>query len=141
MFAKSKFLDVNKESNSIDYLHGCLKFGDVHQDFLYEFVKFICPEFLIYEGKVYFKETFSEAKYENLKSTGRTGAEVQYWLNLVELTSVFENYSFEFVSSIGREIENNWQRVLDTSFPDSGTKVKLLVNEKDFEVLVTLKQK
>jgi hypothetical protein len=140
MFAKSKFLDVNRESNSVDYLHGCLKFGEVHQDFLYEFVRFLCPEFLTYKGKVYLKETFSEAKYEKLKSSGKTDYEAQYWLNLIELTSVFENYNFEFVISIGREIESNWQRLLDTNFSDFGTKVKLLVNEKDFEVFVTLEQ-
>ena len=122
-----------------DYLHGVFSTKDVSSDLVVAFLKLFFPDFYVYENGVFLKEEFDKNEYNNLVARGYFGKDLEYWMNLLNIDSLFGVSSFEFSKYIANNIALLWHRKLSIDFPEMRFETKCIC-ESDDEVYVVFYQ-
>ncbi|GIU52731.1 hypothetical protein TUM4438_46110 [Shewanella sairae] len=140
MFSKSEFMEANKDKklNTLDYLHALFKFEDIHNDLLNSLGILFNPEFIIRDNKLFFEEVFNESKYCDFISEGRDDKEIQYWMNLIEITSIFEGMEVKEAKKFGSSIVEVWNDRIATRYSKMNVNASLIHDQITNEVFVTI---
>ncbi|PCK90714.1 hypothetical protein PsyrCH409_17940 [Pseudomonas viridiflava] len=133
----SDYLAVNEEGLSrFDYFYMVREKKDLCSDFIISFAALFNPT-LFYKGGGYFVgENYTELKCQEFLRSGFL--DVSYWVNMVEITSLLGDISYEDAAEIGAVICKCWNDKLDQQFPASGSEAILLLEDDLDEVWVTL---
>jgi len=140
MFSKSEFMKVNngKKLNELDYLHAIYKFNDVHIDLVSSFSMLFNPKLELINGDLFIRDIFSIDKYDSFISEGKQIKEVQYWMNLIEITSIFENIELSKAQELAKSIEESWNNKISKLYPNSDINAFVINDQNTDEVFVTL---
>ncbi|WP_321902716.1 hypothetical protein [Paraburkholderia tropica] len=65
-------------------------------------------------------------------------AEAQAWINLIEVTGIFEGISFEKAKDLAATLAVAWDARIEKLFPDEATRATVIVEEELGEVYVTI---
>lgn len=135
----SDYLAVNDEGLSrFDYFYMVREKKDLCGDFIISFAALFNPT-LFYKGGGYFVgENYTELKYQEFMQGGVDALDVSYWVNMVEITSLLGDISYEDAAGIGAVICKCWNDKLVQQFPESGSEAILLLEDDLDEVWVTL---
>ncbi len=79
----NKKMDVNK------YLTAIIDHYKIPSDFLILFCDLIFPEFILIDNMVFLKNRFKDECFNRLKKDGSTNSEIEYWMNLILISSYF----------------------------------------------------
>ncbi|MCD5994973.1 hypothetical protein KDX38_15825 [Pseudomonas sp. CDFA 602] len=133
----SDYLSVNEEGLSrFDYFYMVREKKDLCSDFIISFAALLNPT-LFYNGEGYFVGgNYTELKYQEFLRSGVL--DVSYWVNMVEITSLLGDISYEDAAELGAVICKCWNDKLVQQFPASGSEAVLLLEDDLDEVWVTL---
>jgi hypothetical protein len=145
MIEKSKLSDFQEWRNAnadgftlFDYLRGNLVTEEVESDVIVAVFELLLPRFVEVENMVFLEEEFSENKLSDL-SRGRSNKEIEYWMNLLNISSLFESVQKSVIQEMALSIKASWLARLRDTFPNKVFEVNLV--EDGEEWLIAFNQK
>lgn len=138
LFSLEDFLAANqaKKLGSLDYLHAIFKLAGLPIDLVFCFIKLLAPKFKVVNGLVFLSETFDVDIYNRYISDGES--EIQLWINLVEVTGVFEEIEEHDAIRLADEIVKIWNLKLVSDDIHGIGRARVIHNKEDGEVFVTI---
>jgi|GEM_PF-6602450 len=140
MFSKVDFINANKEKtlNTLDYLHALYKFENIHDDLFDGLIELMNPELEIKDNMLFIKSIFNAEKYANFVDEGLHNKDIQYWMNLIEITSIFEGINVKTAENLGKIIISILNNKITHQFSEISVKA-ILINEEDKnEIYITI---
>jgi hypothetical protein len=142
-FTLAQFIAANpgKKLYSVDYLHAAFKLLQLPSDVALSFAKFFVPKFTVVDALIFLDEVFDLTKYQSYLSDGRTKEEAQFWLNLLEITGIFnDNLSEEEAVRLASSVVYIWNLKIAHEFSGSTSKARVIHDRAEGEVFVTIGQ-
>lgn len=139
-FDFASFVSANPESNisGFDYLHTVYKSQGLAADFILWFAKLFWPEFKIADGLVFVAELFDSERYQALLNGGMRAAEAQFWMNLLEITGLFDDLSSNQAVEIATSLTDSWNAKLHQEVGIPITLARTIYDKETGEVFVTI---
>jgi hypothetical protein len=110
----------------------------IPEDFLVCILKLSNPEFLIFENRIFLKESFQLHEYMSKNEDGVEINQIQFWLNLTEISGIFEDIDETNALVIANILEKNWNLVISTLDKDALGRARVLYDRELGEVFITI---
>lgn len=139
-FDFASFVSVNKrrDVSGFDYLHAVYKAQGLTPEFVVWFAKLFCPDFKNVDGMIFLSETFNRERYQELLSDGHSPAKAQFWMNLLEITGLFDDLTREHATLVAECLVAAWNAKLSREGrPDAGF-ARAIYDDETGEVFVTI---
>ncbi|MDN3484372.1 hypothetical protein QL989_03315 [Pseudoalteromonas sp. APC 3224] len=81
---------------------------------------------------------FNEDKYADFLFEGRDDKEIQYWMNLFELTSIFEGMEVNEAKKLGGSIVEVWNDRIANQYSEMNVSASLIHDDSTDEVFITI---
>lgn len=142
LFSLEDFLSQNsaKSLGEIDYIHALFKLADLPIDLVFCFIKLLMPEFKLIDGLVFLSESFETDTYNRYLLEGKSTSETQLWINLVEVTGVFEEIYEQDAIRLANTIVDMWNLKLGSESGQGAGSARLIHDKEEGEVFVTIDQ-
>jgi hypothetical protein len=104
---------------------------------MHSVIKLIIPPIKIIDGYVFNLLSFDEVQFEIYANEGMKTPEIQSWLNLIELRSVFEDIDWDTCIKLANSIISVW----NTSFLNNNNGLgvaRVLIEEELREIYLTI---
>lgn len=118
-FASFRVDNAHHLVSGFDYIHAIHHTQRLPADFALCMAKLYWPEFIRVDGWIFVKETFDEAYYLSLLESDNSPAKNQFWMNLLEVTGLFENLSLPQSTVVVNALAGNWNAKLASEFGSS----------------------
>lgn len=133
------FLRLNcRKVSEIDFINSVYVASKLPEDFALCIGHLFVPRLVMVDGVIFANEWFSEERYKDYRSRGVGSAEAQAWINLIEVTGIFEGISFEKAKDLAATLAVAWDARIEKLFPDEATRATVIVEEELGEVYVTI---
>lgn len=141
-FGYEGFASLNKESEvtELDYLRIIFDLADVHPDFIVSITRLLYPELKIIQGCAFPANVFSQNKFDRMLSEGRSIEDIQYWINLIEITGLFPSLSDEQAVEIANSIVTCWNYRL-ASYEQEVGMARVITDSEMGEIFVSISKK
>ncbi len=142
LFSLEDFLSANpvKSLGAIDYLHALFKLADLPIDLVFCFIKLLIPEFKLIDGLVFLSESFEADTYDRYLLEGKSTSEIQLWINLVEVTGVFEGIDEQDAIRLANAIVDAWNLKLGSEAVQAAGSARVIHDKEEGEIFVTIDQ-
>jgi len=142
LFSLKEFLLANqpKKLSEIDYIHALYKLIDLPIDLLFCFIKLLMPEFKVVDGLVFLSESFDSNTYKTYLSEDKSNSETQLWINLIEITGVFEEIDEDDAIRLANAIADMWNLKLESNVVSGLGNARVIHDKEEGEVFVTIDQ-
>jgi len=142
LFYLKDFLIANKHKNlsEVDYIHAIFKLAELPTDLLFCFLKLLAPDFKVVNGLVFLSESFIREDFDAFISLGKDASEIQLWLNLIEITGIFENLNEDDALQVGNSIAEIWNLKLQNEKLVAVGKARVIHEVDDGEIYITIDQ-
>ncbi|KVM89225.1 hypothetical protein [Burkholderia stagnalis] len=139
-FDFASFVSANPPGSvsGFDYVHTVYKAHGLVYDFIFQFAKLFFPDFKVVGGGVFVSELFSDEEYRNLLSKGKAIHEIQFWMNLLEITGMFDDICSDQAAEIAKLIVDGWNVKLQREFGDLSVPAQVISDNETGEVFVTI---
>ncbi|WP_174968248.1 hypothetical protein [Burkholderia lata] len=139
-FDFASFLSVNQHGSfsGLDYVHVVYKDRGLVYDFLFHFGKLFLPDFKVVDGAIFVSELFRDEEYKRLLSDGKASHEIQFWINLLEITGMFDDIDTDQAAELAKLIVDGWNAKLQREFGDVSVPARVLCDDELGEVFVTI---
>lgn len=140
LFSLKDFLTANPEKSlcAIDYLHALFKLTDLPIDLAFCFIKLLMPEFKIVDGLVFLSETFETDTYNRYLLEEKNKSEIQLWINLVEVTGVFDGIDEKNAIRLSKAIVDAWNLKLRNEAIQGKGSARVIHDKEEGEIFVTI---
>ena len=139
VFSYSEFKKANEQRVSIlDYLHAVFVSSSLRPDVAYSFQCIFHPTFVEIDGGLYLKELFDESKYQEYQAQKMPQNEIQLWMNLIEITGVFDGISIERALDFAESLSFVWNLQVDHRDGSAAGKARVIHEHEFGEVYVTI---
>ena len=140
LFSKIEFLDANKGKNLnfSDYLHAIFKLGGLPLDLVFSIKSLFSPEFQLIDNSVFLTEIFSQEVYDDHVKSGESLNSIQFWMNLLEITAIFEDITVDDAIKIATDIIHLWNLKLADQYGISCGCARMLHDEETDEVFIVI---
>ncbi|MEQ1137666.1 hypothetical protein [Acinetobacter seifertii] len=103
------FKNINKSNffGDTEYIYSIFKIKELPVDLLFKILNLIFPDFLIIENHIFLASEFDQDKFDNLQKVEETN-KAQFWMNLIELTSLHDEMTAEQALLIAQKIVDSW---------------------------------
>lgn len=137
-YASAKAMNSAVDFNGYDYLSLMSKSLPVPGDFIVWMSRLFCPDFAIHDGRIFLAEIFSEIRYDEFREQGHSAGEAQFWVNLIELTGIFESISKKQACQLADCLVDGWNLMIEGKFPAFVGRAKAHVDDSTGEVFVSI---
>ncbi|WP_126283745.1 hypothetical protein [Burkholderia stagnalis] len=139
-FDFASFVSANPQASvsGLDYVHTVYKDQGLVYDFIFHFARLFCPDFVVVNGGVFVSELFRGEKYENLLNGGDAIHEIQFWMNLLEITGMFDDIYSDQAAEIAKLIAESWNAKMQREFGDLSVPARVISDNETGEVFVTI---
>lgn len=139
-FDFASFVSANAENevSGFDYLHAIYRTENLPADFILWFAKLFWPEFTTTDGMVFVSEVFDARRYQDLLNEGHGYKNSQFWMNLLEVTGLFDQLSTVQAMIVAESLANSWNSKLQKEGVFSVGLARAICDEKTGEVYVTI---
>lgn len=140
LFSFEAFRDANpgKTLGGYDYLQVISAVAELPADFIVRFSRLFSPRFILVEGNVFIDSLFDAQRYEELRRIGKSSEEAQFWMNLLEVTGLFDQLTVTQAKEVAEAIVDAWNMRLDKEFPQSMHKARFIHDQETNEVFVVI---
>lgn len=121
-----------------DYLRAIYKADGLTADFIVYFAKLFWPDFKMVDGLTFISELFDSEHYQSLLKDGRNVNEAQFWINLLEITGLFDELSIDEAMQIAEAVAASWNSKLAVEFSDVLVPARVIRDDETGEVFVTI---
>jgi hypothetical protein len=133
------FVKANNERfSALDFIHAVSTKVALPSDFALCIGRLFAPRLVVFDNVIVAAYWFDEARYQEYRKSGMKPAQAQAWINMVELTNIFHGISLEVARELAASIAELWGERIGKNFPNSGTKVSVLIEDDADEVFVTI---
>ncbi|WP_410566404.1 hypothetical protein [Acinetobacter sp. H1(2024)] len=103
------FKNTNKPNffGNIEYIYSIFKIKELPIDLLFKILNLVFPDFLINENHIFLASEFDQDKFDNLQKVEEIN-KAQFWMNLIELTSLHDEMTAEQALLIAQKIVASW---------------------------------
>lgn len=135
-----EFLESNRGSSvsGYDFLHAVYISKDIPEDFLIWFARLMWPDFMEVDGKIYVSDLFDAERYQGLIKEGRTESQSQFWMNLLEITGLFNEISDVQAKYLAQRIADSWAAKMRRDFGGTCEGARMIADEETGEVFVVI---
>ncbi|MEF1257096.1 hypothetical protein [Vibrio sp. M260112] len=137
-FAMFVSANVERRVSGFDYLHAAYKSQELAADFIVWFARLFCPDFKTVDGTVFIAELFDTEHYQELLRNGHSFTQAQYWLNLLEITGLFDDLSTDQAIKFAESLADSWNSKLTKEFGRVSAPARAIYDEETGEVFVTI---
>ncbi len=137
-FASFVSANVGRVVSGCDYLRAVYKFHGLSGDFILWFAKLFWPDFKIIDGMVFIAELFDSEHYQSLLDDGRSSAEAQFWMNLLEITGLFDDLSADQAMSVAKAFTASWNSKLVSDFGVAAVLARAIYDDDTGEIFATV---
>ncbi|MEE4100778.1 hypothetical protein [Pseudomonas viridiflava] len=137
-FASFRADNAHHLVSGFDYIHAVHHTQRLSADFALCMAKLYWPEFVRVDGWIFVKETFDEAYYLSLLESDNSPAKNQFWMNLLEVTGLFENLSMPQSTVVANALAGSWNAKLASESGPSFAQARAIVDDEGCEVFVTI---
>ena len=137
-FASFRVDNAHHLVSGFDYIHAIHHTQRLPADFALCMAKLYWPEFVRVDGWIFVKETFDEAYYLSLLESDNSPAKNQFWMNLLEVTGLFENLSMPQSTVVANALAGSWNAKLASESGPSFAQARAIVDDEGCEVFVTI---
>lgn len=138
MFSIEEFKSVNTNVNVFDYIHALFSNENIAPDLVLAIDSILRPKFKEVHGVLFVEELYSPEKHESLENANKSNCEISYWVNLIDLTSVFEGVDFQVVLSIAEKMKASWNTELNRNYCRYNVQASLIKEAETGEIYLTL---
>ncbi len=112
-----EFLIANLPNHvkGFDYVRSIYKALKIPADFIFWFSRLFCPNLIQIGASFFVEDLFDEAIYKSLQTAGHNDASIQYWMNLLEITGLFDELSEQQTLEVAKNIAASWNKKLEDS--------------------------
>ena len=130
------------QTSGIEYLLSTIcklyKAQNLPPDFILWFAKLFWPEFKVVDGRVFVAELFDAGVYREHLSNGQSQAATQFWLNLLEVTGVFDDLSNEQAIIVAESLSKCWNAKLHDEFDGPSELARVIEDKETGEIFVAI---
>lgn len=137
-FASFVSANVGRIVSGFDYLHVVYKSQGLAADFILWFSKLFWPDFKTVDGVIFVSELFNAERYQELLNNGNSATQAQFWMNLLEITGLFDDLSTDQAMDIAEVLAESWNSKLEKEVKPSPTLARAIRDEETGEVFVTI---
>lgn len=139
-FTLNSFLNANsdKKLDSVDYIHAIFHLNGLPIDFVLCVTQLTSPDFKVVDGAFFLAEQFDMDEYKTHLSEGRSERECQTWMNLIELTGVFDTPEAEKVLKLAHIIMEAWNIKLANELVRATGEARVIHDKDTEEVFITI---
>lgn len=139
-FDFNSFVAANEGQHvtGFDYLHTLYKSHGLAADFVLYFTKLFWPDFKVIDGLVYLSEMFEPERYRSLLDEGRKSTEAQYWMNLLEITGLFDELPTDDAMFIAEALAASWNSKMIIEFGSTLMPARAIRDIETDEIFVTI---
>lgn len=143
LFSFKDFLksNDNKDLNYLDYLQAVFKVGDLPTDIIFSFFDMMSPTFTVIDDHLFIKEFFVQDEYNEYLSQGKNKDEIQFWLNLVEITGVFESIDLSEAMNLARSLKKMWNCKIQSEELSMYGNARIIEDIDNSEIFITIDKK
>lgn len=127
-----------KRVTGIDYVRSIYKSLNLPSDFVLQFSQLFWPNFLVVDGKVFVNDLFDRERYEGLRKSGQSESGAQFWMNLLEITALFDDLLEPQALAVAEIAAACWNRKLDGEFSGNADEARVVHDKATGEVFVVL---
>jgi len=121
-----------------DYLHTIYKTHGLSSDFIVFFAKLFWPDFKVIDGVVFISELFDSEYYQSFLKDGRNINEAQFWMNLLEITGLFDGLSIDEAVQVSEIVVKSWNFKLGIECGNVSVLARFIRDDETGEVFVTI---
>lgn len=122
----------------VDYLCSIYKSHELAGDFILWFARLIWPAFKMLDGKVFVVELFDAELYQQHLDVKSTPGKTQFWVNLLEITGVFDKLSFDKAMEVAVIVSESWNSKILKEFGAEHALARYILDEDTGEIFVTI---
>jgi len=139
-FSLIDFLGANPDRtvSRIDYIHAVYKIHDVPSDFIISMMELVSPTFIEIDGLAFISSQFNKDEYQKMLSEGHTVNAAQFWLNLLEISGLFEDVETETCLELGQVLCEAWNLKLLAKFPNTCELARVIHDHETNEVFIVV---
>tara|TARA_B100001094_G_C18183692_1_gene802436 strand:- start:1183 stop:1644 length:462 start_codon:yes stop_codon:yes gene_type:complete len=139
-FNFNSFALANKEKkvSGLDYLQIVYKSEELDSDFILWFARLFYPKFKVVDGMVFISELFDSEHYKETLNNNCSKEKVQYWLNLLEITGLFDDLATQDAMNFAEYLTSLWNLKLHNEFPETQISARTIYDTETDEVFVTI---
>lgn len=139
-FSYADFTAANhdKTVSGYDYLCNVSQSQKLPPDYFYWMAKLYRPDFIVIDGIVFVKEIFDAGNYEELILAGESVKNIQFWLNLLEITGMFPMLSMTQAESVAQAVSATWNDKIKLEFGDGMGLSRVILDSATDEVFVVI---
>jgi hypothetical protein len=137
-FASFRSANADRNVSGFDYLQALYKSQELPADFALWFAKLLRPDFKLLGDMVFVVDLFDGARYQELLKGGQRPDQAQYWINLLEITGLFDNLTLEQAVTLANRIAESWNAALTVQFGADQALARAIVDDDTEEVFVTI---
>lgn len=135
------FKEINKPNffGEVEYIYSIFKLKKLPLDLLRVILNLFSPQFRIINGFVFLHGEFNEKKFSDLSERNLPFKEIQFWMNLIEITSLHEDINTEDAILFAENIVKFWNIKLMSDSIYNGAGRARFFQDKDYgEVFITI---
>lgn len=139
-FDFESFQSANEGRNvsGFDYLHAIYKTQKLSSDFILWFAKLLLPEFKCVDNRIYVAELFDMIRYQELLKNGQSKNQAQFWMNLFEITGLFDDMSCNDAHIFAMKIAESWTAKIRTDFGPNEEGARVMFDNDTGEIFVVI---
>jgi len=140
VFSYEEFVKANAEKRvgELEYIHGIFKLANLPLDIVFALASLFSPKLDIEDGRLFLSERFDRDKYFQYLSEGKSKRESQLWLNLIEISGIFEDMDFDLAIQLGNLISDMWNAKIKCNGMENFGHARVIIEEEYGEVFVTI---
>ncbi|CAG9207302.1 conserved hypothetical protein [Paraburkholderia tropica] len=128
----------NGKFSVLDFMHAVSATGILPQDFSVCMARLFSPRLNMFDNVIVVDEWFDESRYREYRSQGMSSGQAQAWVNMIEITDIFQEISFDKAKVVAELIAGLWSLIIKRDFPDSSTEASVISDVDLGEVFVTV---
>jgi hypothetical protein len=124
--------------SSFDYLHAIYKEHELATDFLVCFSKLFWPDFNVVDNLIFISELFDSERYQDLLKNGQNATQAQFWMNLLEITGMFDELPTNEAILFSETLSACWNSKLKAEFGNQSVTARAIHDDETGEIFVTI---
>ncbi|MFY3770877.1 hypothetical protein AHYW_000099 [Providencia manganoxydans] len=132
--------ETGEKLDHFGYVHIIYNHTNIPDDLIFSMIEIISPTFKIVDNMLFIDDLFSQSKYDEHLSSEISKEKTQFWLNLVDISSVFDTLEYEDTITIAEKIAHCWNLKIKAENMQALGKARILRDDPETEVLITVDQ-
>lgn len=137
-FVSFQEANSTRKVGQLDYVGYIYKSRALPGDFLIAMSTLFKPKFCERDGHLFVSDLFDEERLSDFLRKGLTVTVAQYWMNLLEISGLFDGLTTEQATKLANDIKDCWNLEIERHFANLSGRASVVYEEELREVFVSI---